>query len=201
MKKIIVITVAICFVATLILVWGGYKVVKVTGDAPFCGSCHSWDSLIAQTHMHDPIHGNANPKGVQASCTDCHLPHSSLIAYLGVKAKNGIAEGWTTLTKDPSKKDWLANRENARKNYTYDSSCLECHKGLLERASKAEFADEKSSKMHLKYINFKGTKEEMQCTSCHKLVGHKDLGETLFKQKDTRPESWDEWEKQRKEKK
>ncbi|MFW9627376.1 MAG: hypothetical protein ACMV1K_11620 [Sulfurospirillum sp.] len=30
MKKIIVITVAISFVATLILVWGGYKVVKVT---------------------------------------------------------------------------------------------------------------------------------------------------------------------------
>ena len=160
MKKIIVITVAISFVATLILVWSGHKVVKVTGDAPFCGSCHSWDGLIAQTHMHDPIHGNANPKGVQASCTDCHLPHSSLIAYLGVKAKNGIAEGWTTLTKDPSKKDWLANRENARKNYTYDSSCLECHKGLLEKASKTEFADEKSSKMHLKYINFKGTKEQ-----------------------------------------
>jgi len=41
----------------------------------------------------------------------------------------------------------------------------------------------------------------MQCTSCHQLVGHKDLGETLFKQKDTRPESWDAWEKQRQEKK
>ena len=201
MKKIIIITALVSFCVTLVFVWGGIKVVKATGDAPFCGACHSWDGLIAQTHLQDPIHGNANPKGVQATCTECHLPHSSLIVYLGVKAKNGIAEGWTTLTGDASKKDWLANREHARKNYTYDSSCLACHSTLLDKANQEAFKEESSSKMHLKYIAFQETKEAMQCTSCHKFVGHKDLGETLFKHNDTRPESWDEWGKQRKEKK
>lgn len=197
MKKIILITVAVSFFATLILIFGGHKVVKITGDAPFCGSCHAWDGLIAQTHLADPIHGNANPKGFQATCTDCHLPHDSLSGYLATKVKNGIAEGWTTLTKDPSKKDWIANRNHARKNYTFDSSCLVCHKGILERASQKEFANEAASKMHLNYINFQNTKEAMQCTSCHKFVGHKDLGEVLFKHNDTRPSSWDEWDNQR----
>ena len=201
MRKLIFTTIAVTFFVTLVLVWGGYKVTKITGDIPSCGSCHAWDGVIAQTHLSDPVHGAANPKGVQATCTQCHLPQSSLMAYLGTKAKNGIAEGWTTLTGDPSKKDWLGNRDNARKNYTYDSSCLECHSTLLQRASKPEFEKEASSKMHAKYSSFKGTKDEMQCTSCHKFVGHKDLGEVLVNQKDTRPQSWEEWDKQRASKK
>ncbi len=200
MKKILFI-IGITFVVTLFLVWSGHKVVKVTGDAPFCGSCHSWDGEIAKTHLNDKIHGSGNPKGLQATCTDCHLPHSSLIAYLGVKARNGIAEGWTTLTSDPTKKDWLAERKNAREHYTYDSSCLECHKGLLENANKTELADKPSSKMHLKYVQFKNTKDELTCTSCHKFVGHDGLGELLFKQKDHTPSTWEEWEKQHNNKK
>lgn len=199
MRKIIFITIAITLVATLFIVWGGHKVIKITGNTPFCGSCHAWDGLIAKTHLDDPVHGAANPKGVQATCTDCHLPHSSLIAYLGTKAINGLSEGWTTLTKDPSKKDWLSNREHARKFYTYDNSCLSCHQSLLDQAIKTK--DEPGSKMHLKYVELKNTKETMQCTDCHKYVGHKDLGLTLFQHNDKRPTTWEEWDKERQEKK
>ncbi|MFV0480661.1 MAG: cytochrome c3 family protein [Campylobacteraceae bacterium] len=196
MKKILLI-ILITFIGSVIVIYSGEKVVKVTGDAPFCGSCHKWDGLIAEAAIADNVHGSANPKGVKASCTSCHLPHDNIAKYLAVKAKNGIAEGWTTLTGNPEEKDWIANRDNARKNYTYDSSCLSCHENILTLAKDDTELALGSSKMHLKYEEFKNTKDKMMCTSCHKHVGHKDLGKVLFDQKDNRPKTWEEWDTQR----
>lgn len=39
MKKILLKTVIVTSIVTLVIVFGGYKVVKVTGEYPFCGSC------------------------------------------------------------------------------------------------------------------------------------------------------------------
>lgn len=192
MKNLAFKTIVLTVIITIAAIFGGYKVVKVTGEYPFCGSCHEWDGAIARTNLTDPIHGALNPKGVGAKCTDCHLPHDSLANYLFAKAKNGIAEGWTTLTKDPSKKDWLANREHARAKYTFDSSCLNCHEGIIAKKQDANTTIQ-VSKMHMKYLEFKGTKDEMRCTDCHKYVGHNELGKMLVEQKHNVAESWDEW--------
>lgn len=198
MKNLIKI-VAITCVITLILVFAGHKVVVATGEYPFCGSCHAWDGAIAQTNLADPIHGASNKKGISVKCTDCHLPHDSLANYLLTKAKNGIAEGFTTLTGDPSKKDWIANRANARANYTFDSSCLRCHEGIV-KTSEAN-ATREISKMHAKYLEFKGSKDELKCTSCHQNVGHYELGKMLVEQQHKTANSWDEWEKMYQDKK
>ena len=191
MKKISTIILA-TIIVTLVVVFGGNQIIKVTGDAPFCGSCHEWDGFAAQAHFNDDVHGKANPKGVRATCTDCHLPHNSLIEYLAVKAKNGVAEGWTTLTKDRQKKDWLKNREHARKNYTFDSSCLKCHEGILSYDGKTQTA---SARMHEKYKEFLNTQNAMQCTQCHKFVGHKNLGDEIAEKQGGLAKTWDEWEK------
>lgn len=196
MKKIIFLTIIATFIVTLVVTYGGYKAVKVTGEYPFCGSCHAWDGEIAKTNLKDNVHGSANPKGVQASCTDCHLPHDSFVNYMITKAKNGISEGYTTLTGDPSKKDWLGNREHARANYTFDSSCLKCHQNLFETK---EGEKKNINKMHAQYLSLKDSQDALKCTSCHKHVGHKDLGETLYKIQNKQPSSWEEWEKMRKE--
>lgn len=179
-------------VVTLVLTSLGYKAVVVTGEYPFCGSCHAWDGAIAETNVMDTVHGASNPKGVQATCTQCHLPHDNIVNYLYTKAKNGIAEGFTTLTGDPNEKDWLANREHARKYYTFDSSCLNCHNNAFVEAN--ELKTSTISKMHQKYIEFKDSDEAMKCTDCHKHVGHKNLGGTLFKLKSKEASSWEEWE-------
>ncbi|MCD8212964.1 MAG: NapC/NirT family cytochrome c [Campylobacter sp.] len=191
MKNKIFTVIALSVIATLAVVFSGYKIVQVTGEFPFCGSWHEWDGAIAQTNLADPIQGGSNPKGLGAKCTDCHLPHDSLVGYIFAKAKNGIAEGFTTLTGDPSKKDWIANREHARKNYTFDSSCLKCHADII-KGSEAN-ATREISKMHAKYNEFKNTSEAMKCTDCHKYVGHKELGKMLIEQKHKTAASWDEW--------
>ncbi len=198
MKKIILI-IAVTVVSTLILTWGGHEVVVQTGKAPFCGSCHAWDGEIAQTNINDNVHGANNARGIVVKCVDCHLPHSSMVAYLGVKAKNGIAEAYTTLTKDPAEKDWLKDRESARENYTYDSACVRCHENAVNEVKLKETFSASASKMHLKYLEFKDTDNQMKCTSCHKYVGHKNLGNLLFEQKSKVPTTWEEWEKQREE--
>ncbi|MBE2985381.1 NapC/NirT family cytochrome c [Campylobacter sp. RM9344] len=204
MKKVVFLTI----ILTLVAVFGGYHVIKATGEYPFCGSCHEWDGAIAQTNLADPIHGGSNPKGLGAKCTDCHLPHDSLANYIFTKAKNGIAEGITTLTGDPDKKDWIANREYARKNYTFDSSCLNCHADIVKTSDAnatrqilpvnslpEEIATlSEAGRMHMKYLEFKGTGDEMKCTDCHKNVGHKELGKMLIEQKHRIANSWDEWE-------
>lgn len=194
MKKVITI-VAITLIATLVLIFGGKKVVEVTGDYPFCGACHAWDGAIAQTNLADTVHGASAKHGVKVTCTDCHLPHDSNIGYLFTKAKNGVAEGFTTIFGDPKKKDWLGNREHTRKNYTFDSSCLKCHANIL-KVSDGNIT-RKTNQMHEKYVQFKGTKDAMKCTDCHKHVGHKNLGSMLYEQKFHQPNSWDEWEKER----
>lgn len=196
MKKIILIT-AILVAAGI---WGGFKVVEVTGDYPFCGSCHAWDGEIALRAVADDIHGRANPNGTHATCTDCHLPHSSMLGYLATKAKNGISESITTLFSDPEKKDWIANRAKARAKHTFDSACLKCHSNLLENVNLAVQKGAKvadlaaGAKMHAKYLEFKGTNEAMKCTDCHKYVGHKDLGKMLVEKRHKVANTWDEWE-------
>lgn len=187
MKKIILITVLL----TLFIIFGGYKIVEVTSDYPFCGSCHSWDGAIAETNLSDEVHGKSNKKGIHVKCTDCHLPHDNIAKYLFTKAKNGIAEGFTTLTGDPSKKDWIANREYARKNYTFDSSCLKCHEDIARKGEGN--ATRAVSKMHEKYLELKNTKDALKCTDCHKHVGHKELGKMLIEQKHKTANSWEEW--------
>lgn len=183
--------ISLIVVITLVLVFLGNKVIHATGKYPFCGSCHSWDGPIAITNVNDDIHGAKNPKGVVINCADCHLPHDNLAKYLFTKAKNGVAEGFTTLTKDPTKKDWLANREHARKNYTFDSSCLKCHENAFVKDNEGTLP------IHLTYLSFKGSADEMKCTDCHKHIGHKDLAKTLYDLKDTTPHSWEEWEQKR----
>lgn len=195
MRHKILYIVVISVFATLIVTSLGYKAVVATGEYPFCGSCHAWDGAIAETNVADTIHGASNPKGVQATCAQCHLPHSNVVQYLLTKAKNGVSEGWITLTRDPSKKDWLGNREHARKHYTFDSSCLQCHSNAFVEAN--ELKTSGISAMHSKYLEFRGTSEAMQCTDCHKHVGHTNLGGTLFELKAREPQSWEEWESMR----
>ncbi|WP_069633103.1 cytochrome c3 family protein [Campylobacter pinnipediorum] len=193
MKNTVIKAVVITALVMFAIFFGGYEVVRATSGYPFCGSCHEWDGAIAQTNLADKIHGPSNQKGVGAKCTDCHLPHDSFVNYIFTKAKNGISEGLTTLTKDPKAKDWIANRVYVREKYTFDSSCLNCHNNILK--SQDGNITRVVNKMHLKYIEFKGTKNEMKCTECHKYVGHHELGKMLIEQKHKTAQNWDEWKK------
>ena len=144
-------------------------VVHATSGEAFCGSCHTMTPMVLSYRQ--DIHGGESERGVQAKCTQCHLPHNNSLNYMVMKARIGIHDVWAQLTYDLDEIDWQAKREH-REDYVYDSGCLECHSNL-ERAS--EFTA-KAFVAHKPY--FLGT-TEATCVSCHERVGHKDLSTHL----------------------
>jgi len=143
--------------------------VKQTGGEEFCASCHTMKPMAAA--YRDDVHGGKNTWGIRAECVDCHLPHNNPVNYLYRKAVTGMHDVWAEFTYDLDSIDWEAMRER-REHYVYDSGCLHCHT-KLEAASEI---NNKTFVAHKPY--FLGATKE-QCASCHKYVGHKNLGEKL----------------------
>lgn len=151
--------------------FAGHYLIEKTSDEKFCSKCHEWMSVAVKSY-NTSIHGGNNKMGLKAKCADCHLPHDSMVSYIFQKAYNGIKEGTHMLFNDAKDKDWLANREN-RQNYVYDSGCLKCHSNILNIVSKNALAND----MHNQY---KDKSKNLACVSCHKNVGHEDLGKILY---------------------
>lgn len=143
--------------------------VHATSDEKFCGSCHTMAPMVAS--YRNDVHGGGSERGVQAKCTQCHLPHDNSVNYMYRKARTGMHDVWAQLTYDLDAIDWQAKREH-REDYVYDSGCIKCHSDL-ERASEHSA---KSFVAHRPY--FLGT-TEATCVSCHERVGHKDLSTHL----------------------
>ena len=140
--------------------------VHATGDVDFCESCHVMEPMV-EAYWED-IHGGKNEHGIRAACTDCHLPHDSVLNYLVVKVISGMKDLRGNFLRDPDKIDWQERREH-REHFTYDSGCMGCHRELKN----ATMSDPKAFKPHRDY--FSGI-SDATCISCHENVGHKDLG-------------------------
>jgi cytochrome c-type protein NapC len=140
--------------------------IHATSGADFCVGCHVMEPMVAS--YKESIHGGKNEHGIQASCTDCHLPHDSVFGYVVAKGLSGMRDVWGNFVKDPTKIDWQERRED-RRHYTYDSGCMGCHHELEE----ATMSNQKAFLPHRDY--FRGSTNET-CVSCHENVGHKDLG-------------------------
>lgn len=117
------------------------------------------------------VHGGAGPRGVQAKCTACHVPHNNAINHMWMKTRFGMHDAWAQLTYDLDAIDWQEKRAHSE-SYVFDSGCLECHSDL-ERASESSPV---SFVAHRPY--FLGTIES-KCVTCHSRVGHKDLSAHL----------------------
>lgn len=142
------------------------EIVQKTGDDKFCSSCHVMEPM-RDAYLND-THGGKNRVGIKAKCADCHLPHDSAFAYTYQKAKNGISEAWQMVFDKPEAYDWEAKRRN-KKNFVYDSGCINCHHNLENATS----SNMKSFLPHRDYFNGMSQKT---CVECHENVGHKNLG-------------------------
>ncbi|CZE51092.1 cytochrome c3 family protein [Campylobacter geochelonis] len=153
----------------VVFAYGGYKAVKLTGDLPFCASCHVMEPMAVS--YHNDVHSGIGESGVKASCTSCHLPHDNVVNYIFTKAKTGLYElGVTALGKDKDV-DWYKKLEN-RSKFTYDTGCMDCHEKILDKKTSKH---PKELEMHAHYVLLKGTKDEISCTTCHTHVGHNGL--------------------------
>jgi len=133
-----------------------------TSTDQFCDkACHvhpqATQLWIRSTHY-------TNKSGVVTRCIECHLPPEG-IDYLTEKARLGAQDIYGKLFKDVSKINWERKRtlESAR-TFTYDSSCVRCHKNLFSQG-----LSKKGSDAHLYYQRMK---EKVRCVNCHLAVGH-----------------------------
>ncbi len=143
--------------------------VEISSHADFCGVCHAMEPMVKSYHA--STHGGNNPRGIMASCTDCHVSHENVFAHFIGKAQSGTHDVWITLIKDEATLDWQAKRLE-HNNYVYDSGCLTCHRNL-EAATQDEMK-------HQSY--FAGT-TDAQCVDCHEEVGHDNLNKYLLENK------------------
>ena len=147
----------------------GAVMVDKTGQPEFCTKCHEMKPM-GETFKFS-VHGGNNPVGFAAHhCTDCHLPHDSLIGYLWHKGMSGMRDGLAhagTIHKVDFKENFWRMDE-----YVYDSACLKCHEGIKNIDEESGLAE------NIKYIHKefywkpKEAGEEVSCTKCHNDYTH-----------------------------
>jgi len=141
---------------------------QATSGPAFCTTCHSMVPF-ARAYRAD-VHGGKNPRGLAAQCTDCHLRHDNLAAYLWTKARFGLHDVWVQLTADLDAIDWRAGLAR-REAYVFDSGCLICHRELADaRGNSRAFV------AHRPY--FLG-EIDRKCVGCHPHEGHRELAAVL----------------------
>ena len=149
-----------------------------SGSPAFCGQCHAM-KMEKATFMESSHR--------ERECVDCHLPHDSYISYVFQKGLNGFNEVTHMMFNDADKMDWQAHRQN-RTKFVYDSGCISCHERILDvNSTNANIND-----MHKIYTDFKDKKDKLSCVSCHKTVGHKNLGKILYEIKNPPVGNWDD---------
>lgn len=149
----------------VVLSWMGTDTaLHLTSDASFCGSCHSMKPM-QQTFLQSS-HGGKSTLGVQALCTDCHLPQDNKVNYLYHKAKNGAWDVWKEFVLGAEDVDWAAKLERAN-DYVYDSGCLKCHNNLQD-------GSQLSNRQFVAHKPYFQNRIEKQCVDCHQ-VGHPGL--------------------------
>lgn len=187
MMKKILIKICLLVIFVFVVFFGGSAIVNNTGDDKFCTLCHEWMDPMVKTYQNS-THGGANKNGVKVKCVDCHLPHDSYIAYVFKKGLNGIDEVTHMMFNDAKNMNWQENRKN-RAKFVYDSGCVSCHEKILD----INQTNQNINDMHKIYASFKAQNaDKISCVSCHKNVGHKDLGKVLYEIKNPPVGEWED---------
>jgi len=176
MKRPVMILLALGLVGVSIpLFWAGtHSAIKATSDHKFCGSCHSMEPMV--TSFLADTHGGNNAGGIQATCAQCHLPHTGPLRYLMQKSINGAWDVWKEHIVGADDVDWQKKRER-REEFTYNSGCLSCHNALDSSAGGRHATWIAHQPMLEDGINLDDPDDS--CVACHQHVGHKNLTEAL----------------------
>ena len=129
-----------------------------------CMACHAHPASDASWKK--SVH-YMNGSGTMTSCAECHLPPRGTAEYVVAKAKIGVKDVWSYLTKDVEKIDWERKGElEYAQKIVYNSSCKACHVNIFP-----EGISDEGVTAHL-YYEDNEAKLDLQCISCHLDVGH-----------------------------
>ena len=152
-----------------ILFWGGFNTgMEATNTMDFCTSCHEMRDNVYKEY--DKTIHHSNRTGVQAVCSDCHVPKEWTHKMVRkIQASNEVFHWLMGSVNTPEKFDakrlvLAKNVWDSMKN-TDSRECRNCHsfEGMDTERQKA-----RGAKMH------KIAQEEKQtCIDCHKGIAHK----------------------------
>lgn len=129
-----------------------------------CMSCHIHPE--AETSWKQSVH-YSNSSGVSTDCAACHLPPPGNLKHFTAKARTGLKDVWSYLTKDKEEIDFESKRElEYATGIVYNESCKRCHTNLYPSGLSDDGVG-----AHL-YYEENEEKLNLQCISCHLDVGH-----------------------------
>ena len=158
-----------------IIFWGGFNTaMEATNTMGFCISCHEMRDNVYQEYRHT-IHYQ-NRSGVQATCSDCHVPDPWVHKVVRkIKATKELY-GWATGKIDTPEKFEEHRLDLARNVWrtmkaTDSRECRNCH--TIESMA-PEFQAPRARQQHLKAMETGQT-----CIDCHKGIAHKNVRDQL----------------------
>jgi cytochrome c-type protein NapC len=151
-----------------IVFWGGFNTaLEVTNTREFCIGCHEMRDTVFEEYK-QTVHYQ-NRTGVQAICSDCHVP--KVWVHKMVRKIVASREVWGTLTgyvdtkeKFETHRMEMATREWARMKASDSLACRNCH--TWEGMDKAKQRPRAQSQHEL------AQKEGKTCIDCHKGIAH-----------------------------
>lgn len=149
------------------LFWGMASVVHLTNDTNFCISCHEMkENNFAEYSQ--TIHAK-NRTGVQASCSDCHVPHDTIgLLKRKVLAANDVWHHLLGTIDTPEKfeqrRSELASRVWQHMKSTDSQECRSCHN---VQAMDPDAQGPTARKQHRKMQS-----EGKTCIDCHYGIAH-----------------------------
>lgn len=152
-----------------IIFWGGFNTaMEVTNTMKFCVSCHEMESTVYQEYKQTIHYKNAS--GVQATCSDCHVPKDWTAKVIRkVQATGELYHHFIgtidTKEKFEAHRATMAKRVWASMEANDSQECRNCHtfEAMDFHAQRAESS---------KAMQVAAEKGET-CISCHKGIAHK----------------------------
>lgn len=151
-----------------IIFWGGFNTaMEMTNTMEFCVGCHEMRMSVYEEYK-ESEHFN-NPSGVQATCSDCHVPrewvHKVVRKVQATRELYHKALGTIDTKEKFEAKRWvLANRVWDQMRKTDSRECRNCHDF---KAMNLEDQDRSARKKHAK-----APEKGKTCIDCHKGVAH-----------------------------
>ena len=94
-----------------------------------CMMCHAHPDSDASWKQ--SVHYN-NGSGTMTECAACHLPPKGSVGHFMAKAKTGMKDVWSYITKDTEKIDWESKSQlEYAVGIVYNESCEACHVNLF----------------------------------------------------------------------
>lgn len=176
-RKITLVLVLVVFLAGIAFAGLFNAGLAKTNEMEFCTSCHTMKVNLEE--YKETVHYK-NRSGVQATCSDCHVPKEFLPKMVAkIMAANDVYHELMGTIDTPEKYEahrWnMASRVWAKMKSSHSRECLTCHKfENMDLAAQSRNARSRHSK---------GLDEGQDCIDCHKGIAHKEPDEPAVPEK------------------